>query len=176
MTGAAARKTPGSTYGKRVALCLVATLAIVGSVHAAQARWKIAVDQSQEACLDPYRWFLVSMGHVTPEPGQIVTFKTDGIALYRDGTLFTKKVLAGPGALVQVGHSSVTVDGHVLPFTDRALTTLAEAGAALDHTVREYRLGDGQMFVIGTNPLSYDSRYYGPVAISQVIGSARPLW
>ena len=38
-------------------------------------------------------------------------------------------------------------------------------------------LHDGELFLLGaTNPASFDSRYFGPVAVSAVIGSAQPLW
>jgi conjugative transfer signal peptidase TraF len=39
------------------------------------------------------------------------------------------------------------------------------------------RLRDGELFLLSaTNPASFDSRYFGPVAVSAVIGSAQPLW
>ena len=39
------------------------------------------------------------------------------------------------------------------------------------------RLHDGELFLLSaTNPASFDSRYFGPVAVSTVIGSAYPLW
>ncbi|MBN8761718.1 MAG: S26 family signal peptidase [Thiobacillus sp. 65-69] len=39
------------------------------------------------------------------------------------------------------------------------------------------RLHDGELFLLSaTNPASFDSRYFGPVAASAVIGSAQPLW
>ena len=39
------------------------------------------------------------------------------------------------------------------------------------------RLHDGELFLLSaTNPASFDSRYFGPVAVSAVIGSAQPLW
>jgi conjugative transfer signal peptidase TraF len=39
------------------------------------------------------------------------------------------------------------------------------------------RLHDGELFLLSaTNPASFDSRYFGPIAISAVIGSAQPLW
>ena len=39
------------------------------------------------------------------------------------------------------------------------------------------RLHDGELFLLSaTNPASFDSRYFGPVAVSVVIGSAQPLW
>jgi conjugative transfer signal peptidase TraF len=39
------------------------------------------------------------------------------------------------------------------------------------------RLHDGELFLLSaTNPASFDSRYFGPIAVSTVIGSAQPLW
>jgi len=39
------------------------------------------------------------------------------------------------------------------------------------------RLHDGELFLLSaTNPASFDSRYFGPVGVSAVIGSAQPLW
>ena len=38
-------------------------------------------------------------------------------------------------------------------------------------------LSDGEMFLLSaTNPASFDSRYFGPIAAAAVIGSAQPLW
>jgi conjugative transfer signal peptidase TraF len=39
------------------------------------------------------------------------------------------------------------------------------------------RLSDGELFLLSdTNPASFDSRYFGPIAVSAVLGIARPLW
>lgn len=135
------------------------------------------MDRSEHACLDPYRWFLVTLGHIEPQIGQIVTFKSQGIPLYSDDTLFTKQVLAGPGATVRVGSFAVVVDGVELPYTEEGLQLLASTGdVPAVGQVREYQLSEGEMFVTGTNPRSYDSRYYGPVSTDQIVGVARPLW
>jgi conjugative transfer signal peptidase TraF len=38
-------------------------------------------------------------------------------------------------------------------------------------------LSDGELFLLSaTNPASFDSRYFGPIAAAAVIGSAQPLW
>ncbi|EME9751324.1 MULTISPECIES: S26 family signal peptidase [Pseudomonadota] len=39
------------------------------------------------------------------------------------------------------------------------------------------RLEPGELFLLSvTNPASFDSRYFGPVSASAVIGVARPIW
>jgi conjugative transfer signal peptidase TraF len=38
-------------------------------------------------------------------------------------------------------------------------------------------LRDGELFLLSaTNPASFDSRYFGPIPASAVIGSAQPVW
>ncbi|MGP6010949.1 S26 family signal peptidase [Pseudomonas aeruginosa] len=38
-------------------------------------------------------------------------------------------------------------------------------------------LAEGELFLLSvTNPASFDSRYFGPVSTSAVIGVARPIW
>jgi conjugative transfer signal peptidase TraF len=39
------------------------------------------------------------------------------------------------------------------------------------------RLEPGELFLLSvTNPASFDSRYFGPIAVSTVIGVAHPVW
>jgi conjugative transfer signal peptidase TraF len=39
------------------------------------------------------------------------------------------------------------------------------------------RLHDGELFLLSvTHPASFDSRYFGPITASAVIGSAQPVW
>jgi conjugative transfer signal peptidase TraF len=38
------------------------------------------------------------------------------------------------------------------------------------------RLRSGELFLLGIHPASFDSRYFGPVGTSAVIGVAHPLW
>ncbi|MNV49487.1 Peptidase S26 [compost metagenome] len=38
-------------------------------------------------------------------------------------------------------------------------------------------LAVGELFLLGdTSPASFDSRYFGPISASSVLGVARPLW
>ncbi|WP_439861800.1 S26 family signal peptidase [Pseudomonas sp. MBLB4136] len=38
------------------------------------------------------------------------------------------------------------------------------------------RLMGGELFLLGSHPESFDSRYFGPVSADTVIGRAQPLW
>jgi len=39
------------------------------------------------------------------------------------------------------------------------------------------RLESGELFLLSvTNPASFDSRYFGPIPASAVLGVAHPLW
>jgi len=38
------------------------------------------------------------------------------------------------------------------------------------------RLIDGEFFLLQPHPLSFDSRYFGPVLRCDIVGVARPLW
>ena len=38
------------------------------------------------------------------------------------------------------------------------------------------RLVDDELFLLSSNPESFDSRYFGPVRAADVIGIAQPLW
>lgn len=38
------------------------------------------------------------------------------------------------------------------------------------------RLADDELFLLSSNPESFDSRYFGPISVDAVIGRAQPLW
>jgi conjugative transfer signal peptidase TraF len=77
-----------------------------------------------------------------------------------------------PQRVCTVGHS-VRIDG--VPVA----TVLAadHLGRPLPSWRQCRRLRPGELFLLSaTNPASFDSRYFGPVAASAVIGVAHPVW
>ena len=78
---------------------------------------------------------------------------------------FIKRVIGLPGDTIQTTSSEVIVDGQVLhePY-------ISEAANSGDNTTK---LGANQFFVMGDNrDNSYDSRYWGPLDKSYIIGKA----
>ncbi|OGU22734.1 MAG: hypothetical protein A2580_15000 [Hydrogenophilales bacterium RIFOXYD1_FULL_62_11] len=151
---------------------LVASASIVATAATQETPWRIALDLAEETCL-PYRVYAIRMGEVDPQRGDFVAFRATGLEPhFVDGSLFTKQVLGVPGDRVVVGFDGATVNGTFLAFTDRAIKKLGIPRAA---RVASYTLGQGELFMAGTEPGAFDSRYYGPVRASALVGSSRPL-
>jgi len=67
----------------------------------------------------------------------------------------------------------VRIDG----VPSAAVLTTDRLGRPLPSLQLCRRLEPGELFLLSvTNPSSFDSRYFGPVSASAVIGVARPIW
>lgn len=73
-----------------------------------------------------------------------------------------KRVVAVAGDDVIVDLDGVMINGSRLPDSTPKSTT--RGGLRLPAAVGEYVLQEGQLWVAGEHPDSFDSRYYGPVS------------
>jgi conjugative transfer signal peptidase TraF len=104
-------------------------------------------------------------------PEDLATFLAEGG--YPRGVPLIKRVLALPGQIVCRERLTITVDG-------------IEMGAAREHDRRSRSLpawqgcrtlAQGQVFLMNWDePSSLDSRYFGPVPLTAIVGRAVPLW
>ncbi len=90
-----------------------------------------------------------------------------------NGVPILKRVGAVAPQSVCVLGQTVRIDGAV------AATARTHDGARRSlqawHQCRP--LASGELFLLSdTNPASFDSRYFGPIAVSAVLGIARPVW
>lgn len=89
------------------------------------------------------------------------------------GVPILKRVGAVAPQPVCVREQFVLIDGVV------AATTRTHDGAQRPlQAWQECRpLASGELFLLSdANPASFDSRYFGPIAVSDVLGVARPVW
>jgi conjugative transfer signal peptidase TraF len=74
----------------------------------------------------------------------------------------------------------VCIDDHAVRIDGVVLATALKEdrlGRLLPIWQQCRALRDGELFLLSTtNSASFDSRYFGPVTVSAVIGSAQPLW
>lgn len=82
-----------------------------------------------------------------------------------------KTVVALPGQKIRLG-SSVAIDGHALPQSEiHPVDAQGRALAPYDGGI----VPSGQVFLHSSFAGSYDSRYFGPIPLSGLLGGARPV-
>ena len=87
-------------------------------------------------------------------------------------TPLIKPVAAGAGDLVCRHGSLVTINGRAVALASR----FDPAGQPLPRWSGCISLSTTQIFLLSADPDSFDSRYIGPVARRQVLGTALPIW
>jgi conjugative transfer signal peptidase TraF len=120
----------------------------------------------------------------TPGPvsvGRLVAFNAPAAAFpyadrrlgYLRHTTLLKAVAAGPGDVVCARTGRLRINGH-----DRASIAVRDRfGVALPRWSGCRRLGANEFFVFSDRvPNSFDSRYFGPVDRSSIVGVYRPVF
>ncbi len=89
------------------------------------------------------------------------------------GVPILKRIGALAPQSVCVRNQLVQIDGTVVV----SVRTQDGAFRPLQAWTQCRALAGGELFLLGdTNPASFDSRYFGPISASAVLGVARPLW
>ena len=106
----------------------------------------------------------------SPSIGDVVVFRAPSNEASMCGSApvadLVKRIVAGPGDLISSSGNQIIVDGHVLHQT---WPHTAELGKAITPT----HLFANQYFMLGDNHTeSCDSRIWGPINSSQIIGKA----
>ena len=82
-----------------------------------------------------------------------------------------KPVAAIPGDVVLIDSAGVTINGKLLPNSQRQ--TRPGLAAIAPGT---YRVGEGELWVVSSlHPNSFDSRYFGPISVDAIRGGAIPV-
>jgi conjugal transfer pilin signal peptidase TrbI len=153
------------------AVLLTSGLLLAGLVVV--SHYGIGVDVQKQQCL-PYRVFLLEKGTVPSRRGEFVVFRADDrmAPFFRPGQMFIKELAGLPGDDVTVQKGSVAVNGEYRGHLD----LLGKLGRKTEDYERAEKVPAEKMWVMGTLPRSFDSRYWGYVDRWQVIGRAYPLF
>jgi len=141
--------------------------------------YRIVYDSIKGANCLPYSVFIVDLKNQTIRRGDYLAFVSRQMKpFYTDGTPVVKFVAGVPGDHVEVNAEGVRVNGQ----RRGALLHLQEGerlwrmGRRLADVERDEVIPAGRVWMMGTHPRSYDSRYWGYISNEQVIGRAIPLW
>ena len=83
-----------------------------------------------------------------------------------------KRIVAGPGDTVCASGFRISIDGRSAATRMRA----DRRGRPLPWWNGCERLNAGRLFLLNARPDSFDSRYFGPVERSEILGTVTPLW
>ena len=125
-----------------------------------------------------HRVFLLRPVPAQIETGDYLVFRHRDLAQVRQGLganreWMIKRVGCRPGERLQVdAQHRFSCDGRPL---GSALATDSQ-GRPLPRFTHNGPVPAGQLFLVGTHPRSYDSRYFGFVDAREILHQALPLW
>lgn len=137
--------------------------------------YRIGWDRQVNRCLG-YRFYLVDLKSRPSEIGDIAVFRAAASnPVFDEGEIVAKRLKAKAGDVVEINSRlEILVNGEVVA---KGLPYLK---AASDGTVSRYigkrRLKEGEYWVLGDSPSSYDSRYWGVLRENQIIGKGHALF
>jgi conjugative transfer signal peptidase TraF len=90
--------------------------------------------------------------------------------------MMLKRIVAAGGDVISIDGEGVTVNGHQLP--NSAPRDADFAGRPLPVCrLQGYQLRPEEVLVMSDySPISFDSRYFGPIPRAQIQTAVRPVW
>lgn len=138
-------------------------------------RFYIGIDSQEYSCL-PYTLFIVDTKQRDIERGQFFAYTAKGMQpAVQDGQIALKQAVGVPGDTVDVGAEETLVNGKPQP---NGLLRHADKldDRSIEDLVRTLEVSEGELFAMGTEPASFDSRYWGTVEDDQIQGRAYPIF
>ncbi len=80
----------------------------------------------------------------------------------KDDTLLIKKIVASQGALYEVNFQEMTINNNKYPISQEKKLPHLKNG--------KFSVPENKVMLINDSPISFDSRYFGPVDQNNIIG------
>jgi conjugal transfer pilin signal peptidase TrbI len=151
---------------------------VLGSLlFAASFNFRIGIPMQDITCL-PYKAMLLHQ--VKPSSiarGEFITFQPqqDRMTARFNGQFITKMVGAVAGDTISVSHGALYINNKEFSKLDIAEKAAVALHTEVDKFDRTEVVPPGYLFMVGTMPRSFDSRYWGFLPISEVVGTAYPI-
>lgn len=154
----------------------VAVIAAFGVAGAATSSYGLYIDTDDVRCLPEILYWAAPRNDAPLKHGEVVSFvasRDEMLGLFA-GKRIAKVVMGMPGDLVVSDEMGVYINGKFIASRSPiSLANLAKKGEVPISTNRV--LGKDEIFVMGTMPRSFDSRYWGVLKSSHVDKFVTPL-
>lgn len=162
--------------------CAIIFLIFFGWFYYFGTRFSIGIDAQKLQSIPGTRYVLTDKADLSPERGQIYAFKATFIEPIKEGQLVMKYVAAVPGDRVRITPAGqITVNGTPVILDEEMgiVHGLALAGrfgkTGIDYA-RDFTVPARRLFMLGTSQASYDSRYFGPIPTTFLVGRVYQIW
>lgn len=154
--------------------CLLVTAVSLAVTVPFFERFTFSVDGNRIRCIEEYRFFLVDSFDKEIERGGIYAFESRGVEpFYEDGKSLAKFLVGLPGDEVEITTNQTTlVNGEV---KGRSLALAYRLQQAPGDYVGKATIPEGEYWMMGDTPESFDSRYWGSIKKDQIIGRAHGI-
>ena len=156
-----------------VSLLWIFVVVVLG--HSLTQRYRLGIDDQKTLCLEgQHRWFLIDRWDRSFQKDDLMAFDSDDRMqpFFKPDTTFIKRVKGLPGALIDQKAEAIRVNqvevGRGFPLLKHPGVQNALEGDA-------FRLQPLTYWVMGDQPQSFDSRYWGVVFQHQIVGKAYAL-
>lgn len=156
-------------------LNLTLVLAVVVMGHILTQRYRLGIDDQKTLCLEgQHRWFLIDRWDRSFQKDDLMAFESDDRMkpFFKPDTTFIKRVKGLPGALIDQDSEVIRVDQVEVA---RGFPLLKHPGVQSAVEGDAFRLQPLTYWVMGDQPNSFDSRYWGVVFQNQIVGKAYAL-
>jgi len=143
--------------------------------HYLTERYSIGIDDQKELCLTGHhRWYLIDHWDRSFKANDLMAFGSDQRMqpFFKPETTFVKAVQGLPGQFIDQQGDTIRVDQKTIGI---GFPLLNHAGVQNAIHGEIFRLQPTTYWVMGDQPKSFDSRYWGVVYSQQIIGKAYAL-
>jgi len=152
--------------------------ALVAAALAFHSRYRIAFDPQNNKCLPNYTFYLVDLQDQHIEKGNLYAFGAKNMKpFYEDGVRMVKILKGAEGDRIRIEYDNSLVRILVNDSTEgMGLQHVQKLGRSIEDFLGERTLGDGELWMMGESPTSFDSRYWGVASTDQIIGRAYAIF
>ena len=156
-------------------LVLIYSSAFIAACYFFQTHYWLGVDTQRIKCIDA-TVFVVNIRKSMPQRDQIFAVTAmNAEPVIKNGTMMAMYIRGLPGDKV-----TITPDEKIYINDKLIATGMAHLHGVNPKDMRKFFgtriLGEDEYWVMGTLPMSFDSRYYGPVKSEQIKGRAYVLF